>query len=40
MQQIAMTVWLLAIFLPFSYFMDSMMYRRYLKRTGDEPAKR
>ena len=39
-QQIAMTVWLVAIFLPFSYFMDSMMYRRYLKRTGAEPAKR
>lgn len=39
-QQIVMTVWLLAIFLPFSYFMDSLMYRRYVKRTGGEPAKR
>jgi hypothetical protein len=39
-QHLVMTVWLLAIFLPFSYFMDSMMYRRYVKRTGGEPAKR
>jgi hypothetical protein len=39
-QHIAMSVWLLAIFLPFSYFMDSLMYRRYVKRTGGEPAKR
>jgi hypothetical protein len=31
------TVVLLAIFLPFSYFMDSMMYRSYLKRTGAAP---
>jgi hypothetical protein len=38
-QQIVMTVWLLAVFLPFSYFMDSFMYRRYVKRTGGEPAK-
>jgi hypothetical protein len=38
--QILMTVWLLAIFLPFSYFMDSFMYRRYVKRTGAPPAKR
>ena len=34
-----MTAWLLAIFLPFSYFMDSFMYRRYVKRTGGEPTK-
>ena len=33
------TVWLLAIFLPFSYFMDSFMYRRHQRRAG-EPAKR
>jgi hypothetical protein len=39
-QQIAMTAWLLAIFLPFSYFMDSFMYRRYVKRTGIETTKR
>ena len=31
------TVLLLAIFLPFSYFMDSLMYRSYLKRTGAAP---
>jgi hypothetical protein len=34
------TAWLLAIFLPFSYFMDSFMYRRYVRRTGGESAKR
>jgi hypothetical protein len=37
-QQIITTVWLMAIFLPFSYFMDSFMYRRYVKRT-DTAAK-
>ena len=26
---------LLIVFLPFSYFMDSMMYRAYRKRIGD-----
>ena len=26
---------LLMVFLPFSYFMDSMMYRAYRKRIGD-----
>jgi len=31
---------LLAIFLPFSYFMDSLMYRSYLKRTGAAPPPR
>jgi hypothetical protein len=36
-QRIYETVVLLAIFLPFSYFMDSMMYRSYLKRTGAAP---
>jgi hypothetical protein len=35
--RIYQTVVLLAIFLPFSYFMDSMMYRSYLKRTGAAP---
>jgi hypothetical protein len=34
------TVWLLAIFLPFSYFMDSFMYRRHRRRTGEPGAKR
>jgi hypothetical protein len=28
------TVFLLGLFLPFSYVMDSMLYRSYLKRTG------
>lgn len=34
------TVWLLAIFLPFSYFMDSFMYRRYRRRTEAPAPKR
>jgi hypothetical protein len=34
------TVFLLAIFLPFSYFMDSFMYRRYQRRAGEPAAKR
>jgi hypothetical protein len=29
------TLLLLMIFLPFSYFMDSFMYRRYQRRLGD-----
>lgn len=28
------TVFLLLIFLPFSYVMDSLLYRSYLRRTG------
>jgi Flp pilus assembly protein TadB len=36
-QQIVQTVLLLAIFLPFSYVLDSMAYRRYLRRTGQAP---
>jgi hypothetical protein len=39
-QRIYQTVVLLAIFLPFSYFMDSLMYRSYLKRTGAAPPSR
>ena len=31
------TAWLLLIFLPFSYFLDSFMYRRYLRRQGIDP---
>jgi hypothetical protein len=31
------TLLLLLIFLPFSYFMDSLMYRSYVKRTGAAP---
>jgi hypothetical protein len=30
----------LLIFLPFSYMMDTMMYRSYLKRTGQAPPPR
>ena len=34
------TLFLLAFFLPFSYVMDSIMYRSYVRRTGsDAPAK-
>jgi hypothetical protein len=33
-QRVYQTVILLALFLPFSYLMDSMLYRSYLKRTG------
>ncbi|MBA3384077.1 MAG: hypothetical protein H0T20_05420 [Actinobacteria bacterium] len=36
-QQALTTLWLMAIFLPFSYFMDSFMYKRYVKRTGAVP---
>jgi hypothetical protein len=31
---IVRTVFLLALFLPFSYVMDSMLYRSYARRTG------
>jgi hypothetical protein len=34
------TAWLMAIFLPFSYFLDTFMYRRYLRRTGGDPRAR
>jgi len=36
-QRIYQTVFLLAFFLPFSYLMDSLMYRSYLRRTGAAP---
>ena len=39
-QRLYETVVLLLIFLPFSYFMDSLMYRSYLKRTGAAPPPR
>jgi hypothetical protein len=39
-QQIYETLVLLIFFLPFSYFMDSLMYRSYLKRTGAAPPPR
>jgi hypothetical protein len=31
------TAFLLAFFLPFSYLMDSIMYRSYLRKTGAAP---
>jgi hypothetical protein len=37
LQQGLTALWLLAIFLPFSYFMDSFMYKRYVKRTAEAP---
>ena len=33
-QQVFQTVVLMAFFLPFSYFMDSMMWRSYQRRTA------
>jgi hypothetical protein len=36
--EVFQTAFLMAFFLPFSYLMDSLMYRRYMKRTGQEPA--
>jgi hypothetical protein len=39
-QRIYQTAVLLALFLPFSYVMDSLMYRSYLKRTGAAPPSR
>ena len=35
----AQTLLLLAFFLPFSYMMDGVAYRMYLRRTGQAPAK-
>ena len=32
------TVFLLVFFVPFSYLMDTMMYRSYRKRMGDPPG--
>jgi hypothetical protein len=31
---VVQTLVLLGFFLPFSYLMDSLMYRTYLRRTG------
>jgi hypothetical protein len=39
-QRIQQTLFLLLLFLPFSYLMDSMMYRAYLRRTGGSPPSR
>jgi hypothetical protein len=38
-QHAAQTFTLLAFFLPFSYAMDTVAYRMYLRRTGQLPAK-
>ena len=41
MQSIISTVTLMAFFLPFSYFMDSLVWRAYLRRQAKaEPAKK
>ena len=34
------TAWLLALFIPFSYLMDRMMYRRFASRADAQPAPR
>ena len=39
-QQISQAAVLLILFVPFSYFTDSLMYRSYLKRTGAAPPPR
>jgi hypothetical protein len=39
-QRIGNTVFLLAFFLPFSYAMDMLMYRMYMKRSGGAAAGR
>ena len=38
-QHAAQTLTLLAFFLPFSYAMDTVAYRMYLRRTGQLPPK-
>jgi hypothetical protein len=32
------TLWLMLLFVPFSYLIDRMMYRRYLRQTGQAPT--
>jgi hypothetical protein len=39
-QILATTLFFLLVFLPFSYVMDTMLYRSYLKRTGQAPPAR
>ena len=39
-QRIQQTVILLVLFLPFSYVLDRVMYRAYLRRTGERPPRR
>jgi hypothetical protein len=33
-QQVTQTVFLLLVFIPFSYFMDAMLWRAYRKRAA------
>jgi hypothetical protein len=37
---IGQALFFIVIFLPFSYVMDTMLYRSYLKRTGQAPPPR
>jgi hypothetical protein len=37
---VVQALFFLLIFLPFSYMMDSMLYRNYMKRTGQAPVTR
>jgi hypothetical protein len=39
-QWLVLTAQLMLIFIPFSYFMDSLMWRRHTRRMGIEPAKK
>jgi len=39
-QQVFQTIVLMCFFLPFSYFMDSMMWRSYERRTARTGAKK
>jgi hypothetical protein len=39
-QHAAQTVFLLAFFLPFSYVMDAITYRMYLRRSGQAPPQK
>jgi Flp pilus assembly protein TadB len=38
-QKVIETVFLLVMFIPFSYLMDSLAYRTYLRRTGQLPPR-
>jgi Flp pilus assembly protein TadB len=38
-QQILQTILLLAMFLVFTYLFESLLYRRYLKKTGGQPGR-
>ena len=39
-QRVGQTVILLLLFLPFSYVLDTLMYRAYRRRAGDSPTRR